>query len=325
MTPMGRPKSKHKDLPPRMIPRVYPSGKISYYYNAGNNKRIPLGSNVAQARLKWAEIENADSPAGTFRSLSEEWKKTELAKRGVYTQKQYEKYLTELLPAFGHIPLEGISTGHVQKYLNKRSAKVKANREISLLSTIFNWSRRMDLTQAANPVAGSKRNKEIGRKVYVNDEEFAEAYSRAIFWVQDAMDLLLLSSQRPGDVLSWTKHDLRAGFLEVTQAKTGKKLRIAVEGELKNVIERILARPRAVSSIYLVADAKGQRVSVDKLQKHFLKARGAMTWQIRDIRKKSGSDVDDLRTAQGLLGHASEATTAKFYRQMKGDKVKPLR
>lgn len=322
---MGRPKSKHPDMPPRMIPRIYPSGAIAYYYNAGPKKRIPLGKNLAAARLKWAEIENSDSPVGTFRSVVEEWKKAELATRGIYTQKQYVKYLEELIPAFGHIPLDSINTSHVQKYLTKRTAKVKANREISLLSTIFNWARRQGMTQTGNPVLGSQKNKEAGRKVYVTDEQFSTAHGNAIFWVQDAMDLLRGSGQRPGDVVSWTRQNIIDGCIAFRQGKTGKQMRIELDGEFKTTVERILARPRAVSSIYLVADGKGQRVTVDKLQKHFLKARGAMTWQVRDIRKKTGTDSDSIKRAQELLGHASEATTAKFYRQMKGDKVKPLR
>lgn len=323
MIEMGRPKTVYRDLPPRMVARRYPSGKVSYYYNG--KKKIPLGSNLTQARLEWAKIENGSTLPGTFAALVTEWKKTELGKRGFYTQKQYEKYLTELLPAFGHMPLDAIETVHCQQYLYRRSAKVKANREVSLLSAVFNWARRAGFTKAPNPVPGIEKNAEAGRKIYVTDQQFQSTYEKAVFWVQDAMDLALLTSQRPGDILSWTRAEIREGCLWVAQAKTGTRLRIEVVGELKRVVERILARPRAASSLFLVADEKGQRVSVDKLQKWFLKARGEMTWQFRDIRKKSGSDVDELRKAQGLLGHASEATTAKFYRQMKGDKVKPLR
>jgi integrase len=323
MNDVGRPKSKHKDLPPRMIARVYSSGKVAYYYNAP--KRIPLGTNLARAKLKWAELENQTQTPGTFAAVVAEWKRKELGKRGPYTQKQYEKYFTELLPAFGHIPLDAIETVHCQQYLYRRSAKVKANRELSLFSAVFNWARRLGFTRAPNPVPGVEKNPEAGRKVYVTDEQFDEAYARASFWVQDAMDRALLTGQRPGDILSWTRHHIVRGCLEFVQAKTSKAMRIEIEGRLQVVLERILTRPRGVSSIYLIADEKGQRVSVDKLQKHHQQARGDMTWQFRDIRKKTGTDVDELRRAQGLLGHTSEATTSKFYRQMKGDKVKPLR
>jgi integrase len=323
MREMGRPKSRFKDLPPRMIARVYPSGEIAYYYNGA--KRIPLGKNLALAKLEWAKLESPAGLAGTFAAVVAEWKRTELSKRGAYTQKQYEKYFTELLPAFGAFPMDEIETVHCQQYLHRRSAKVKANRELSLFSTVFNWARRLGLTQAPNPVPGIEKNEEKGRKIYVTDEQLAAAYANARYWVQDAYDLALLTGQRPGDILSWTRQHLIGGYLHFTQAKTDNPMRIAIEGELKQVIDRILTRPRPIASMYLVADEKGQRVSVDKLQKHHQQARGDMTWQFRDLRKKAGSDVDELRRAQGLLGHASEATTAKFYRQMKGDKVKPLR
>lgn len=327
MKDMGRPKSAvNRELPPRMIARRYPSGAVAYYYN-GRKKRISLGRDLNRARLEWAKLENACMLPGTFSSVAEEWKAIELAKRGVYTQAQYEAYLIELLDAFGHIPLDAIGTVHCQNYLERRSAKVRANREISLLSTIFNWARRTGRTMVPNPVPGIERNPEAPRGVYITDEEFNRARSseEAPFWYQDALDLLLHAGQRPGDTLAMTWTHVLDGCLWVTQAKTGAKVRIEIEGELAAVLERIRARPRKVRSVYLVADEHGQRITVDRLQKMHVKARGDMRWQIRDVRKKTGTDVEDLRSAQRLLGHVSEATTARVYRTVKGEKVKPLR
>lgn len=322
---MGRPKSVHKDLPPRMVARRYPSGAIAYYYNGP--KRIPLGRDLARAKIRWAELDGGPALAGTFASIAEDWKRTELAKRGPYTQRQYEKYLAELLPALGAGPMDAISTVHCQQYLERRSAKVMANREISLFSTIWNWARRTGRTRSANPVPGIERNHESPRGRYITDQEYRLAYEseHASEWYQDAIDLLKLAGQRPGDTLAmmW-KHEID-GCIWITQAKTGAKVRIIVEGELAEVLERIRARARKVRSLYIVADEKGQRITVDRLQKVHVKARGAMDWQIRDIRKKTATDIDDIRHAQRLLGQASEVTTAKFYRQVKGNRVKPLR
>lgn len=122
-----------------------------------------------------------------------------------------------------------------------------------------------------------------------------------------------------------TRQDIRDGCLWVTQDKTGAKLRIEAVGGFKEALERILTRARTVQSVYLVADQKGQRITVDRLQKAFQVARGSMRWQFRDIRKKTATDVDELRGAQRLLGHANETTTARVYRQVKGEKVKPLK
>lgn len=324
MKDMGRPKTVHRDLPPRMIPRVYPSGAVAYYYNG--KKRVPLGRDLARAKIRWAELEGGPAAAGTFAAIAADWKRLELAKRGVYTQKQYEKYLTELLLAFKHGLMESIGTEHCQQYLERRSAKVKANREISLFSTIWNWARRTGRTRQPNPVPGIQRNHEAPRGRYVTDQEFRVAYeAEAPAWYRDAIDLLKLGGQRPGDTLAmmW-KHEID-GCIWVTQAKTGAKVRIEIEGELEEVLERIRTTPRKVRSLYIVADERGQRVTVDRLQKVHVQARGAMDWQIRDIRAKTGTDVDDIRHAQQLLGHASEVTTARHYRATKGQRVKPLR
>ena len=324
---MGRPKkAENAALPPRMVARRYPSGAVAYYYN-GKAKRIPLGRDLNRARIEWAKLENAGVLPGTFAAIAGEWKAVELAKRGVYTQAQYEAYLEELGPAFGHIPLDAIGTVHCQKYLEERSAKVKANREISLLSTIFNWARRTGRTAAPNPVPGIERNAEAPRGVYITDEEFNRARSseQASLWYQDALDLLLHTGQRPGDVLAMTWSHEIDGCLWVTQGKTGAKVRVEIEGELAAVLERIRARSRKVKSVYLVADERGQRITVDQLQKARVKARGDMRWQIRDVRKKTATDLDELRHAQRLLGHATEVTTARVYRTVMGNKVKPLR
>lgn len=325
MKDMGRPKTVHRDLPPRMIARVYPSGAVAYYYNGA--KRIPLGRDLSRAKIRWAELEGGPGGPGTFGALAGEWKGKELARRGVYTQAQYEKYLVELLRAFGHGRLDAIQTVHCQQYLERRSAKVKANREMSLFSTIWNWGRRTGRTAAPNPVPGIQRNHEEPRGVYVTDEMYRRAYEheKAPQWYRDALDLLQLAGQRPGDTLALTwKHEMD-GCLWITQAKTGAKLRIAVQGELAALLERIRARPRKVASLYIVADEKGQRITVDRLQKVHSLCRGEMTWQIRDVRTKTGTDAEDLRHAKQLLGHATEKTTERFYRATKGEKVKPLR
>lgn len=325
--PMGRPKKpENADLPPNMARRRYPSGAVAYYYT-GAGKKEPLGSNLNAARTAWARRENAAGIAGTFAAVVDDWKPLELKKRGPKTQEQYEKYLDSLLPAFGHIPVDQIGTVHCQQYLELRSAKVKGNREISLLSTIFNWARRTGRTMAPNPVPGIERNFEPPRLVYVSDMELVRAkeHPKAPAWYREAIDLLLHAGQRPGDTLAMMWPHVVDGCLEVTQAKTKAKLRIEVEGELAVVLDQIRARPRKVRSLYIIADDRGQRVTVDQLQKVHVICRADMTWQVRDVRKKTGTDSATLKHAQSLLGHRRETTTATFYRQMKGDKVKPLR
>lgn len=75
MPGMGRTKTIHKDLPPRMVARVMARGRRLYYYNAADGKRIPLGDDINLARMKWAELEAGQS-AGlhTFKAIAERYR-----------------------------------------------------------------------------------------------------------------------------------------------------------------------------------------------------------------------------------------------------------
>ena len=63
-----RPKSTHKDLPPRLLcrTRVLSKGvvRVRYYYNgrdeAGNRLEIFLSTDLNEAKRKWAELERQE-------------------------------------------------------------------------------------------------------------------------------------------------------------------------------------------------------------------------------------------------------------------------
>lgn len=325
MTDMGRPKTVFLDLPPRMTGRKLKSGKVLYYYT-GQAQKVALGDDLNKARLKWAELENGGnkSDAG-YTAVADRWEEEELKKRAPRTQIEYSRCLKELRPAFKGFTLGEIRPQHIRQYLDQRSKKVAANREISVLSMMLNWAREAGITDSPNPCLGVRRNKESSRGKYVTHEEFQEVYQRAAPEIQDAMDLAYLTSQRASDIISWTRHDIREGHLWVRQGKTGKRLGIRVEGRLKDVIDRILTRPRAIQTMFLIAGEDGQRLNIAKLDGRFSKARGEARWQFRDLRAKAISDESDLQQASKRAGHANEKITADVYRRSKGDTVSPLK
>jgi len=327
MTPeMGRRKTLHPDLPPRMTARGKP-GNLRYYY--GQHKK-PLGADFVEACRQWAIFEKGHLPNSVrYVDVADRWEREAIHKgrrrtRSPKTQREFRASLKHLRKAFHGAMLDQITPRHVKQYLNRRSAKISANREIAVLSIIWNWARGEGLTAGANPCAGIDKNPESGRTRYVSDAEFHEVYGRGDYVLQDAMDLLLETSHSPSDILRLTKKDLADGTLWVLRGKTSKKVRFRVTGRLKAVLERILARPRAVSTIYLIADERGQPVTLDNLEKRFAKARGKADWQLRDIRAKAVTDEPDLRTASQRAGHADEKITAEVYRRIKGDLVSPL-
>lgn len=332
MSEMGRPKTTYPNLPPRMTARTLKSGTVLFYYTGHHPKKIALGGDYNAALHQYADLETGGSNARTFLKVSEEWEDKALpfgrggAKRALATQQSYRSTLVELRKGFGKATLEQIRPLHIRQFLDKRSSKVMANREIQVFSIIWNWARSTGITDASNPALGIDRNRERPREKYVDEAEYKAIWERSQPFLQDAMDLALLTGQRPSDVLKMTRQDIRDGHLWLKQGKTGVRLGVSIEGELKTVVDRILTRERAVPSLlYLVADDKGQRVRLKRLEVAFRKARIDPQTQFRDLRAKTISDTENLREASQRAGHSNEVITASVYRRVKGLKVKPLR
>ena len=329
MPPVGRKKWVWHDLPPRMKARCLKSGKILYYYQAAG-RQIPLGANLIKAREEWARLEAGTDSAKRFPQITAEYRKTfdGLAES---TKSHYRIALNNLDAAFKAFTLDELQPKHVKEYMRRRTKKGAARLEKRVLSAFFNWARGEGYTAAPNPCHGiqfSKAERKTygggARKVYVTDEQFKAVYDRADETVRDAMDLALLTGQRPSDLLKARRQDIVDGVLWIAQEKTGKRLGIKVEGDLQRVIARILARKHAVTSMYLLCDRQGQRLRYSALYARFQKALGDETWQFRDIRAKAATDSPDLKRAQMLLGHENEQTTASVYRRARGEVVAPL-
>ncbi len=79
-------------------------------------------------------------------------------------------------------------------------------------------------------------------------------------------------------------------------------------------------------TLHLVLDETGSRMSLATIRRRFWNARKAagITYQLRDIRAKAGSDVDSIRSAQKLLGHSNESTTTAYRRDRVGEVAQPV-
>ena len=324
---MGRKRTQHHHLPPRMAQK----GKAYYYVTSTTPRKwIPLGQNLNQARLKWAELEQEpiDNKDKTFAVIAERYRREVLRQKAPRTQKDYLKELDRLVQVFGHIPIDAITPQDVREYMNVRgqNAPIRANREKAMLSTLYNHAREWGYTAAANPCAGVKGFKESGRDRYVEDTEYRAVWQAASASIQDAMDIAYLTGQRPADVLKMRRADIREGCLWVTQNKTGKKLRVEIVGELEDTLERILSRSRAALGLSLIQNEKGLPLSISELRGGFDRARekAGVSFQFRDLRAKAATDLEDLSHAQKLLGHSSREMTEHYTRKRKGETVTPV-
>ncbi|GCL66367.1 tyrosine-type recombinase/integrase [Pseudaquabacterium pictum] len=325
---MGRRRTTNQGLPPGL----HMKGERYYHVTTTTPRKwTPLGKNRARALLEWARIAGTepDPNVRTFDVIAQRYEREVMPTKAPRTQKDNLIELDRLRAVFGRMLIEAIKPHHVRGYLDKRgqSAKARANREKALLSHVFNKAREWGYTDAPNPCQGVKGFTEAGRDRYVTDDEFKAVREQADPTVRDAMDLALLTGQRPADVLKIMRTDVRDGTLFVAQNKTGAKRAIEIVGELAEVVERIKTRPRVRQSAYLVQDDDGKPLSLLALRGRFDKARKAagVSFQFRDIRAKTASDTGDLGHSQRLLGHKNRDMTEHYVRERIGQRVKPLR
>jgi integrase len=343
---MGRRPSKPGSIA-RLRERKKASGTTYYYYDAGGHprKELPLGSDYGLAIMKYAELERDRTSTAlvaatiTFRYVADKYFVDVVPTKAPRTIKDNEGERKKLLEFFDDPPgpLEAILPQHVRQYLNwRKSAPIRANREKALLSAIWNYARDMGYTSLANPCSGIKGNKEAGRSVYVEDTVYAAVYEKAEIGLKDAMDLAYLTGQRPSDTLRMDERDVRDEQIWVVQGKTGAKRRIEVIGELKALIERIMARKAGfkVRSTKLIICEDGQAMTYSMFRKRFDDARdlagvSKAEFQFRDLRAKAGTDKaessGDIVQARDQLGHTTVVMTEKYVRDRKGKKVTPTR
>lgn len=340
---MGRRRTVHRDLPPHMK-----RSGAAYYYDHGvvNGKRTytPLGHDLPLALRKWAELEGTTELRGTtFGDAARRYRREVLRTKAPKTQSSYVAALDVLEGVFGAMALDKITPEITADYLRRRSVvKTKdgkrrggptiAAREMAVLSLVFNCARDWGYTAAANPRYG-KRLPKSHRNTYITDEVYAAIYEHADELLRDAMDLAYLIGQRPTDVLTIRRDQIRDGRLEIQPGKTAKSsgARVAIEivGELATVIERIKARPRKITSVLLLQRPDGSAVTLQMIQRRWQTARAAAgvpmaAAQFRDLRAKAATDLDDLAHAQRLLAHSARGTTEGYVRGRVGEKVRPV-
>ncbi|MHC5134504.1 tyrosine-type recombinase/integrase [Pseudomonas glycinis] len=355
---MRQKKTANRDLPPRMIRRTRKrkggTTWTGYYYNGrdadGNRVEIPLGGDLDEAKIEWARLDRKATPKPThlMGRIFDDYEKKVIPTLKPGTQSDYLKGLKQLRNAFESAPIDAITPQVIAQYRDARTAKVRANREIALLSTMFTFAREWGLTDKANPCSGLRRNKETPRDFYAGDIIWNAVYEQAGQDLKDAMDLAYLTGQRPADVLKASTTDLNHGFLMVGQGKTEKRLRIRLydgdnETDLCVFINGLLDRraQAGTKSSILITNQAGLRMSYNMLRNRWDEARdNAATkaaasgdselatsirkFQFRDIRPKAASDIENIDHASRLLGHSTQDMTKKVYRRV-GEQVSPTR
>lgn len=295
---------------------------------------VPLGNDYATALARWAELRaGASRIAGTVEEAIQRYEKDILPGLHKETARGYVKSLRRLRPVFGPAAWDQVTLPTLVAYLEKRTAKTQGNRELSLLSVIWNRARMWGMTDRPWPAAGLEKSrwkaKENTRAIDFSDDAYAALYRHADQTLRDAMDIASATGLRIRDVLGLRLSDVRAGKLVVTAGKTGKRAEFDTIG---SCIEDIAKRRRESKALHIyLLDAHGRVVTERMLHDRFVAARQAAakdvpecgSLMLRDMRKRAAQLSADLASASALLQHSSQSVTRRHYAPV--TKLKPVR
>ena len=352
-----RTKTNSRNLPPRMYQKTGKKKRgggnwITYIHvciDSVTKERAEttLGTDYEEALKKYERLEREQATkVALMKHAFDRYVSEVVPTKAPRTQQDISWMLKPLRKVFDKAPMEEVTPQVVAKYRDKRSqtATVRANREMALLSTVWNYAREWGYTEKENPCRGVRKNKEKPRDFYADDQTWSAVYNQGCQELKDAMDLAYLTGQRPTDVLGLRFVDVYDDVLQLQQNKTTKKLNILLindQGEpnqLGQVINRILASGRQEMSPFMICNTVGGPLTTQTLRKRFNKAKEKAKeaaagdvdlidkisrFQFRDIRPKAASELP-LEHASALLGHTKEQITRKVY-QRRGATVSPTK
>lgn len=339
---------KHPRL--RSHARKRKSGQVVVYYfydmRPDGEPDIPLGTDFAEAVIKWDEIHNRKPRlVGTLEEAFAAWEIDEdeglLSYTNAETRRGYAKSLRMMRPTFQNATWDQIELVTLKQYLKRRTAKTQGNREMALLSVIWNWARGEGLTTLPWPAAGMEKSKwkntERPRKMKVLDPVWEAIHYEGDQVLGDCMDLGAATGMRLKDCISVLLP--RDGTLHLEASKTGKEAEWDLS--LSTTLPGLLQRRRSIAAdhLMLLSTSDGRPITLTMLRYRWDTAReraavkasianddelvaAIRALYLRDARKRAAQKSGSLEEASELLQHSDKRLTERHYGGVR--KLKPV-
>lgn len=317
------------------------NGRVLVYYfydaTADGGGEISLGTDYAKAIARWQEINERGTAepttTGTLEEAFAQWEAEVLpGYTSAETRRGYTKSLRMMRPAFSEATWDQVDMPTIKAYLKKRTAKTQGNREMALLSVIWNWARGEGLVSLPWPASGMDRsrwkNKEKPRKMKVHDAVYSAIYAEAAQHIKDCMDLGSVTGMRLTDCITVLMP--RGAVLELEASKTGKEAEW--ELNLSAVLPGLVERRKALGAphLMLLSLSNGRPVTPSALRYGWDTARAIAAQKVdergdaelaaairalylRDMRKRAAQKAGSLEDAADLLQHSDKRTTERHY------------
>lgn len=251
------------------------------------------------------------------------------------TQESNAFAIKQLRPAFGAAKLTAVRPLHIYQYVDKRTKKVAAHREIEVLSHAFTKAVEWGLLDR-HPFKGEVRLEgEKPRERLVEAWELDEAMTAAPRMLRAFVALKLLTGMRQGDLLRLRAADCQVDGVHVKTHKTGKPVIYEWSDALRLAVDEAKAARPVDISPWLFCTRKGacyvnardKSPGFKSLWQRFM-ARVLKSTKVRepftehDLRAFVASNAESLERARALLAHTDARTTQRVYRR-KPERVRP--
>lgn len=350
---MPRPRSKaNAGLPARWSLK-----HGAYYYQVPAADRAAwdgrtwfrLGRNLPEAHRVFSERLTARlQVTRTVGDLLDRYAREVVPTKAPATRASNGYAIKQLRQAFGPLKLSDVTPQLVYQYVDRRTKKVAAHREIEVLQHAFGKAVRWGSLNK-HPFKGEIRfegtEAEKPRERYVEDWEIVSALALpivrkrgSVLAIQAYIRFKLLTGLRRGDLLRLRVSDCHDDGIAVQVHKTGKPIIYTWSDLLRRAVaDAKAARPVDISPWLFcnrrgecyVDESQGTAAGFKSMWQRFM-ARVLKETNVKehftehDLRAKVGSDAESLERARALLAHADARTTQRVYRR-KPERVRPLR
>lgn len=313
-----------------------PPGLEKYW---DGKKKFRLGTTRAQAYREWSKrVERTDDVVNVG-DLLQRYLIEVTSEKPPESRKGDVRAHKMLLLAFHDVLLEDITPQEIYKYLDKRSAKIAARREKSMLSHAFTKAVEWGYIKK-HPFKGELRLKgEVARTRYVEDWEIAEIMKMkprrkgdVIEIVQKYIAIKNELGLRQSDMLLLDITSFTDEGIPVKTSKTGKSVVFTWYPRLTELVDQAKkSRPVDISR-YLFCTRRGRAYTPDGwrsiwqrfMERVLTETKVKERFTEHDLRAKAGSDAPTKERASELLTHDSVATTVRAYRR-KPERIRPVK
>jgi len=320
--------------------RVSPKGKkswlISYRFN-GIKKKFTFGTypeiSLKDARTKAAallkdidsgiepnEVKRGYQEAETFSCLWEQYLKSPSYRDKVETTQKEDqrKYDTLLKDTLGGMKLIDIRKKHLSMVLGSlaENSPVSANRLFSLLSVLFKLALNKDLIEQHPMFGMDKPAKEKPRHRYLSKDEIKLLWPKFDTCrpnVRDIFKLILLTCQRPGEVMGmkWSELNLEKSIWTLPADRTKSKRHAHLVPLSPQVIAILEPRKSNKSDFVFPSNpgaACGHTSNLNKVRYRLIKELDMDAWGTHDLRRTGRTMLSEIgiapNVAERVLNHS---------------------